>query len=86
MHRIGVLRHHKYPFDYSASELGATAQFNPTRVFIDAMALVGLVTDRKRALRAWEMVKEAREHKGAARPPILPSRNSPIVAEEKKGV
>ncbi|CAN0157458.1 unnamed protein product [Ectocarpus sp. 13 AM-2016] len=56
--------HHKYPFDYSASELGVSMQFNPTRMFIDSMAFVGLVTDRKRALRAWKRAKQAQKCKG----------------------
>ncbi|CAM9812188.1 unnamed protein product, partial [Laminaria digitata] len=53
--------HHKYPFDYSASEFGPSTQFNPTRTFIDAMAVVGLVTDRKRATGAWEKAKRRRD-------------------------
>ena len=39
--------HHVYPSDYSASELGILDQFNPTTAFIDAMAFLGLVWDRK---------------------------------------
>ena len=27
--------HHKYPFDYAASEFGVASQFNPTKLFID---------------------------------------------------
>merc|ERR1719502_1706016 len=50
--------HHKYPFDYAASEYGITSQFNPTKMVIDVCAYFGLVTDRKRATAMW-----AREQK-----------------------
>lgn len=50
--------HHKYPYDYAASELGGSEQYNPTKLFIDACAALGLVSDRKRALRAWGARKE----------------------------
>ena len=30
--------HHKYPFDYAASEFGISTQFNPSKLIIDAMA------------------------------------------------
>lgn len=53
--------HHKYPFDYAASEFGVSTQFNPTKMFIDALATVGLVTNRKRATGAWEKLKERRD-------------------------
>jgi len=46
--------HHKYPFDYAASEYGVMQQFNPTKMIIDAAATVGLVTDRKRATGMWQ--------------------------------
>jgi stearoyl-CoA desaturase (delta-9 desaturase) len=36
--------HHAYPYDYRASELGL---WNPTTVFIDALAAYGLVWGRK---------------------------------------
>ena len=52
--------HHKYPFDYAVSELGVTAQFNPTKLFIDGCARAGLVTNRKRATGVWERAKLAR--------------------------
>jgi stearoyl-CoA desaturase (delta-9 desaturase) len=53
--------HHKYPFDYAASEYGVDAQYNPTKLFIDTCAKAGLVTKRKRALGAWEKTKERRD-------------------------
>jgi len=49
--------HHKFPYDYSASEYGASRQFNPTRVLIDFMACCGQVSDRKRATDIWEAQK-----------------------------
>merc|ERR1711862_751157 len=42
--------HHKYPFDYAASEFGVSSQFNPSKLFIDMLASVGLVWGRKRGL------------------------------------
>merc|ERR1712232_270653 len=38
--------HHKYPFDYAASEYGVSSQFNPSKLFIDLMAVLGLVWGR----------------------------------------
>ena len=38
--------HHKYPYDYAASEFGALKQFNTAKIFIDFFAAIGLVTDR----------------------------------------
>lgn len=52
--------HHKFPYDYAASELGVSQQFNPTKMFIDVCAFVGLVKDRKRATNAWEALKKNR--------------------------
>lgn len=78
--------HHAYPHDYAASELGVSAQFNPTKLFIDACAAVGLVSGRKRAHSLWQLRKEARVKRakqalaaasprgGADHPaPVLPS-------------
>jgi hypothetical protein len=47
-----------YLFDYAASELGWDSQYNPTKMFIDVCAFVGLVKDQKRALNAWSNLKE----------------------------
>jgi len=52
--------HHKYPFDYAASEFGVDRQFNPTKMFIDFFAALGLVTKRKRATGAWMRLREER--------------------------
>lgn len=51
--------HHKYPFDYAASEYGVTSQYNPTKLIIDLAAACGMVHDRKRATAMWarEMTK-----------------------------
>ena len=53
--------HHKYPYDYAASECGIHKQFNPTKLFIDLMVLVGLASDCKRATGAWTQVKAKRD-------------------------
>jgi len=60
-----IFRHHKYPFDYAASEFGVTAQFNPTKMMIDGFAKLGLVTNRKRALGAWSKLKARREQEAS---------------------
>lgn len=49
--------HHAFDYDYAAAELGASLQFNPTKVFIDVMAFLGLAWDRKRAIKVWEVRK-----------------------------
>lgn len=53
--------HHKYPYDYAASEFGISSQFNPSKLFIDIMASLGLVWDRKRASSAWAMGRARRD-------------------------
>ena len=45
--------HHAFAFDYSTSELGATQQYNPTKIFIDTCANIGLVWNRKTGQRMW---------------------------------
>merc|ERR1719253_2053190 len=54
--------HHKYPFDYAASEFGITSQFNPTKLFIDTACFLGLAWNRKRATSAWERSKQKRDN------------------------
>jgi len=49
--------HHKYPYDYATSEFGGLKNLNPTKMFIDTCAYLGLVTSRKRALDAWKLAK-----------------------------
>lgn len=62
--------HHKYPFDYAASEYGVSSQFNPSKLFIDACACVGLVWDRKRGTAAWELGRARRDRDAAAGIPL----------------
>ena len=50
--------HHKFPYDYAASEFGISSQFNPTKLFIDICAFFGLAMNRKRALKVWETMKQ----------------------------
>jgi stearoyl-CoA desaturase (delta-9 desaturase) len=52
--------HHKYPFDYAASEFGIDKQFNPTKLFIDTCCYMGLAYDRKRATGAWTKLRLSR--------------------------
>ena len=58
--------HHKFPYDYAASEFGAHRQFNPTKMLIDMWAAMGLVTDRKRATTLWEKMQERRAKQASA--------------------
>jgi len=45
--------HHKYPADYATSEWGITSgHWNPTKLFIDACAAIGLASDLKRSRTA----------------------------------
>ena len=50
--------HHKYPFDYAASEFGISSQWNSSKLFIDVCAAMGLVWGRKRATSAWAKSRE----------------------------
>uniref|UniRef100_M4BJM3 Fatty acid desaturase domain-containing protein n=1 Tax=Hyaloperonospora arabidopsidis (strain Emoy2) TaxID=559515 RepID=M4BJM3_HYAAE len=52
--------HHKFPYDYATSEFGVTAQFNPTKLTIDLMATLGLVSDRKRATDIWIKIQDSK--------------------------
>ena len=58
--------HHKYPFDYAASEFGIDKQFNPTKLFIDVCCLFGLASDRKRATGAWSKLRLLKEQESLA--------------------
>lgn len=67
--------HHKYPYDYATSEFGVTSQFNPTKLFIDILAALGLVWNRKRATAAWSRGRARRDEmlaKGEALPKMGP--------------
>jgi stearoyl-CoA desaturase (delta-9 desaturase) len=52
--------HHKFPYDYSTGEFEGFLQFNPTKLIIDGFALLGLVSERKRATKIWHKMKEAK--------------------------
>jgi len=58
--------HHAFDYDYATAELGSLSQFNPTKVFIDVMAFVGLVWGRKRATDVWT-ARKARWEKHSGR-------------------
>jgi stearoyl-CoA desaturase (delta-9 desaturase) len=62
--------HHKYPFDYAASEFGISSQFNPSKLFIDTMAAFGQVWDRKRGTSAWAMGRARRDRDKANGKPL----------------
>ena len=53
--------HHKYPFDYAASEFGISTQYNPSKLLIDLFAFIGLIWGRKRATKVWELSKVRRD-------------------------
>jgi len=53
--------HHMYPFDYAASEFGISSQSNPSKLFIDLMAVLGQVRNRKRATDAWALRRAKRD-------------------------
>lgn len=58
--------HHKYPFDYASSEFGIMVQWNPSKLFIDIMANMGLAWGRKRATSAWAMTRERRDREAVS--------------------
>jgi len=76
--------HHKYPYDYAASEFGVSSQFNPSKLFIDTMAAVGLVWGRKRGTTAWDMGRARRERDLASGVPL--PKPAPRPWEDKSGV
>jgi len=67
--------HHAFAWDYAAAELGPMLQFNPTKVFIDAMAFFGCAWDRKRAVQVWAN-RKARWEETQGRP-VLESLEGP---------
>merc|ERR1712083_593667 len=73
--------HHAFPYDYAAAELGALSQFNPTKVFIDVMAWLGLAWDRKSALGAWGQRKERWEVSQGR--PVLESTEGPPLFKKR---
>lgn len=59
--------HHRYPFDYATAEGGVWEQYNPSKLLIDIAAFLGMAWDLRRAIPAWEMLKNEREQKAIAR-------------------
>jgi len=53
--------HHKYPYDYAASEFGDWGQHNPGKGIIDILCWMGLASNRKRATAAWAMGRARRD-------------------------
>jgi stearoyl-CoA desaturase (delta-9 desaturase) len=80
--------HHKYPYDYAASEFGISSQFNPSKFLIDLFAKLGLVTNRKRATNAWQLGKarRARDEANGIAQPIRPPRSWEVTKEDSKKV
>jgi len=68
--------HHKYPFDYAASEYGIERQYNPTKLFVDICCFFGLASDCKRATGAWAKLRQQREQE------IAEEKNSIVQKEE----
>lgn len=68
--------HHKYPYDYAASEFGISSQFNPSKMLIDLMAELGLVWNLRRGTSAWAMAKARRDidRKNGVPPPVAAPR------------
>lgn len=69
--------HHKYPYDYAASEFGPSAQFNPAKIYIDTACALGLASNRKRATAAWAMGRARRDKDEAAGIPLPRARARP---------
>jgi len=78
--------HHKYPFDYAASEFGISSQFNPSKLIIDTLAAFGLVWGRKRATAAWKMGKVRRERDMAAGIPLPKAPPRPWEIVDKQSI
>jgi stearoyl-CoA desaturase (delta-9 desaturase) len=53
--------HHRFPYDYATSEYGASAQYNPTKMFIDTCIWLGLASDPKRATKVWARMQAKKE-------------------------
>ena len=57
--------HHKYPYDYATSEYGIVTQYNPTKLFLDILASLGLIWNRKRALSVLELSRKRSKKMGS---------------------
>jgi len=51
--------HHLFPWDYAAAELDSWDQWNPTKMFIDACAVVGLTSNRRRCSMSLQLARRA---------------------------
>lgn len=58
--------HHTFPYDYAASEYGS-GYFNPSKAFIDFMALIGQAYDLRKVNP--EMIAQRRARTGDLAPP-----------------
>ena len=72
--------HHKFPYDYATSEFGASAQYNPTKLFIDTCIWLGLASDPKRATNVWERMKAKKEEGKAYSKKLATPRDRETVA------
>jgi len=54
--------HHKFPWDYATSELGADRRWNPSKLLIDFAAAIGQV---KHVKRADKLARKQRELEGS---------------------
>lgn len=63
--------HHAFPSDYATSEFGWHEQWNPTRLFIDICATLGLVWDRKRMDEMCEIRVKKNESNNIAGVPMF---------------
>lgn len=62
--------HHKYPYDYAASEFGEFAQYNAGKLFIETCCWLGLAKNPKRATAAWAHGRARRDKDRAAGVPL----------------
>ena len=58
------------PTHVATSEFGISSQFNPSKLFIDILAALGLVWGRKRGTAAWDMGRARRERDREAGVPL----------------
>jgi hypothetical protein len=73
------------PTNEATSEFGISSQFNPSKLFIDMLAAVGLVWGRKRGTAAWDMGRARRERDRKAGVPLPKPVSRPWEATAVKG-
>ena len=49
--------HHVYPYDYATAEYGFLYEWNPTKLFIDFLYIIGQVYDRKKVTNVKKFLK-----------------------------